>query len=161
MMLSIFRSTCLPHLLLLVVTSMRADDAARDIVHINISSLWFLSNILRQIATGWAFQLSADAFFGFCCNAVNMIGFELNTVRNHNHPLCLSIIPHQTEGELTYICLFMQEAFILLYSIRTCTRVNCYTCVRLKKLFENERVITYLNCDTFKDGKISVHLGMW
>ena len=34
-------------------------NAARDKVHINIS-LWFLCNILRQIATGWVFQLNAD-----------------------------------------------------------------------------------------------------
>jgi hypothetical protein len=45
-------------------------DAARDIVHIHITSLWFLSNILRQIATEWVFQLNADATFGFCGNAV-------------------------------------------------------------------------------------------
>jgi hypothetical protein len=33
----------------------RDHNAARDIVHINITSLWFLSNVLRQIATGWVF----------------------------------------------------------------------------------------------------------
>jgi hypothetical protein len=49
-------------------------NAARDIVHIRVTSLWFLSNVLRQIATGWLFQLNADATFGFCRNAVDMIG---------------------------------------------------------------------------------------
>jgi hypothetical protein len=37
-------------------------NAARDIVHIIITSLWFLSNVLRQIATGWVFQLNGMQF---------------------------------------------------------------------------------------------------
>ena len=37
-------------------------DAHRDIVHINITSIWFLMNSLRTIAAGWVpvFQLNAD-----------------------------------------------------------------------------------------------------
>ena len=40
-------------------------NAKRDIVHINISSLWFLMNSLRAIASGWVFQLNSDTTFNF------------------------------------------------------------------------------------------------
>jgi hypothetical protein len=106
-------------------------NAARHIVQINITSLWFLSNILCRIATRWVFQLNADATFGFCRNAVDMIGFGVNSVGTHSHPLCWSIIPHQTEGELTYTAPYteLEEAFILSCGIRTCDREDC-TAVR-------------------------------
>ncbi len=95
-------------------------NAERDIVHINITSLCFLSNILRQIATGWVVQLNANATFGFCRNAVDKIGFSVNFIGSHNHSLCWSIIPHQTEGELTYTSTYteLEEAFILSCGIR-------------------------------------------
>ena len=66
-------------------------NAKRDIVHINITSLWFLANTLRAIGTGWVFQLNSDATFNFCRTAVDMIGFGVNSLGNHNHPLCWSI----------------------------------------------------------------------
>jgi hypothetical protein len=115
-------------------------------MHMNITSLWFLSNILRQIATGWIFQLNADATFGFCRNAVDMIGFGVNSVGAHNHPLCWSIIPHQTKGELNYTGTYaeLEEAFILSCSIRTCDREDCTSCATLKQLRAQERVIKYL-----------------
>ncbi len=83
-------------------------NAAWDIVHIKISLLWFVRNILRHIATGWVFQLNAIATFGFCSNTVDMIGFDVNSVGNHHHPLCWSIILHQTEGEVTYTGTFLE-----------------------------------------------------
>ena len=63
----------------------RGIDAKRDIVHINITSMWFLLNIFRLIACGWVFQLNADTTFSFCRAAVDMIGFGINSVGNHNH----------------------------------------------------------------------------
>ena len=58
-------------------------DPQRDIVHINITSMWFLLNIFRAIASGWVFQLNGDATFSFCrtmlhlpkFSAVGMLGF--------------------------------------------------------------------------------------
>ena len=87
-----------------------------------------------------------------------MIGFGVNSVGSHNHPLCWSIIPHQTEGELTYTGTYaeLEEALILSYSIRTCDREDCTSCATLKQLRAQERVIKYLGSDTFKAGKIPV-----
>jgi hypothetical protein len=133
-------------------------NAGRDIVHMNITSLWLISNILRQIATGWIFQQNADATFGFCSNAVNMISFGVNFVGSHNHPLSWSIITHQTEGELTYTGTYtkLEEAFILSCGIRTCDRKDCTSCATLKQLRSQEN---YLDSDAFKAGKIPVDTG--
>jgi hypothetical protein len=130
-------------------------NAGRDIVHKSITSLWFLSNILRQIATGWIFQLNADSTFVFCRNAVDMIGFGVNSVGSHNHQLCWSIIPHQTEGELTYTGTYTEseEAFILSCGIRTYDTEDCTSCATLKQLRSQERVIKYLDSDAFKAGR--------
>jgi hypothetical protein len=92
----------------------------------------------------------------FCHNAVDKIGFGVNSVGSHNHPLCWSIILHQTEGELTYTGTYteLQEAFILSCGIRTCDRADCTSCATLKELRAQERVIKYLASDAFKAGKI-------
>jgi hypothetical protein len=72
--------------------------------------------------------------------------------------LCWSIIPHQTEGELTYTGTYaeLEKAFILSCSIRTYDREDCTSCATLKQLRAQERVVTYLASDTFKAGKIPV-----
>ena len=51
-----------------------------------------------------------------------MIGLVFNSLGNHNNPLCWSIIPHQSESELTYTGTFpeLQEAGMLLFDIHTC-----------------------------------------
>jgi hypothetical protein len=48
--------------------------AGHDIFHLDVTSPWFLFNVLRAIATGWVFQLNGDATFSFCKSAVDMIG---------------------------------------------------------------------------------------
>jgi hypothetical protein len=45
----------------------------REIVHINITTILFLFNLLRAIAGGWVFQLNADAIISFCRVVVDMI----------------------------------------------------------------------------------------
>jgi hypothetical protein len=72
--------------------------------------------------------------------------------------MCWSIIPHQTEGELTYTGTYteLEEAFILSCGIRTCNNTNCTSCAQLKELRAQERVIKYLDSDAFKAGKIRV-----
>jgi hypothetical protein len=120
--------------------------------------IFFTSIVFRQIATRWVCQLNADATFWFCRNAVDMIGFGVNSVGSHIHPLCWSIIPHQTEGELTYTSTYteLEEAFILSCGIRTCDSADCTSCVTLKKLRAQERTIKHLDNDAFKAGRIPV-----
>jgi hypothetical protein len=87
-----------------------------------------------------------------------MIGFGVNSVDSHNHPLSWSIILHPTEGELTYTGTFteLEEAFILSCSIRTCDSADCASCAKLKELRAQERVIKYLASYACKAGKIPV-----
>ncbi len=75
----------------------REVQAANDILHLNVTTPWFLLNVLSGIATGWVFQLNGDATFSFCKSAVDMIGLGVNSLGKHNHPLCWSIIQHSTE----------------------------------------------------------------
>ena len=49
-------------------------QAANDILHLNVTSPWFLLNVLRGITTGWVFQLNGDATFSFFKSAVDMTG---------------------------------------------------------------------------------------
>ena len=115
-------------------------------------------NILRAIAAGWIFQLNADATFNFCRTAVDMIGFGVNSLGNHNHPLCWSIIPHNTESQVTYTGTFkeLQEASLLLFGINACSSPDCKCCARLYELLDDERVKKYVASDDFKDQKIPV-----
>jgi hypothetical protein len=91
-------------------------------------------------------------------DSVAMLGFCVNSVGSHNHPLCWSIIPHQTEGELTYTgtSTELEEVFILSCGIRTCDSADYASCARLKEVRAQERAINYLASDAFKTGKIPV-----
>jgi hypothetical protein len=115
-------------------------------------------NRLHRLGLRWVFQLNTDATLGFCRNAMDMIGFGVNSVGYHNHPLYWSIIPHQTEGELTYTSTYseLEEAFNLSFSIRTCDSADCASCAKLKELRAHERVVMYLAGDACKAGKIPV-----
>jgi hypothetical protein len=46
--------------------------------------------------------VNSDATFNFCRCKVDMIGFGVNSLGGHNHPLCWLLIPDRAEGELTY-----------------------------------------------------------
>jgi hypothetical protein len=40
-------------------------NAEHDVIHLNVTSPWFLFNVLRAFAAGWVFQLNGDATFSF------------------------------------------------------------------------------------------------
>jgi hypothetical protein len=44
-------------------------NASRGIVHIDLTSPWFLFNILRVIASGWVFQLNGYATLLLSCGS--------------------------------------------------------------------------------------------
>ncbi len=76
--------------------------AARDVVRINMSSLWMLANALRAIVAGWNFQLCADVTGNFCNRSVDLLEFSVISIPCQNNVLCLSIIPKATESETVY-----------------------------------------------------------
>jgi hypothetical protein len=131
----------------------------RDIVHINITSPWFMCNVLRQIASGWIFQLNADGTFGFCRHSVDMIGFGVNSVGGHNHPLCWSLIPKSTEGEVVYAGTYQEfEECVMAFLTRVkfCDDADCAFCSNFKELLQNHRVKEYLKSKVFKERKLPV-----
>jgi hypothetical protein len=116
-------------------------DAARDIIHINVSSPWWLLNAWRAINSGWVFQLNADATFNFCRRKVDMIGFGVNSIGGHNHPLCWSLIAAHAEGELTYTQTYneLQSAALLLDDIKPCSMHGCEFCLALNSVLNHPR----------------------
>jgi hypothetical protein len=47
--------------------------ACRDIVLIDLSSVWMLANALRAIVAGWNFQLCGDVTGNFCSRSVDLL----------------------------------------------------------------------------------------
>ena len=81
--------------------------AERDVVRINLSSVWMLANALRAIIAGWNFQLCADVTGNFCNCSVDLFEFSVTSIvvesiPCQNNVLCLSIIPKATESEPVY-----------------------------------------------------------
>ena len=135
-------------------------QAAHGIVNINISSLQFLLNVFRAINSGWTFQLNADGTFNFCRHNVDMIGFGVNSIGGHNHPLCWSLIPSAGEGKLTYTKTYLelQTAALLLDTIVPCKVHCCLLCTKLTCIFDHPRTVDYLeNADSaFKEDRLPV-----
>ncbi len=129
----------------------------RDIVHINITSPWFMCNVLRQIASGWIFQLNADDTYGFCRHSVDMIGLNVNSVGRHNHPLCWSLIPKSTEGQVMYAGTyreFEECVMAFLTRIKSCDDTDCAFCSNFKERLQNYRVQKYLKSKVFRARKL-------
>jgi hypothetical protein len=72
--------------------------AERDVVRINLSSLWMLANALRAIVAGWKFQFCADVTSNFCSRSVDLLGVSVTFIPCQNNVLCLSIILKATES---------------------------------------------------------------
>ncbi len=82
-----------------------------------------------------------------------MIGLGVNSVGNHNYPLCWSIIPHNTGGELTYTGTFieLQEAVMLVNNIRTYPDPDCAFCNTFDEHMRNERVKKFCTSKEFTE----------
>ena len=103
--------------------------AQNDVVHLNITSQWFLCNAFRSIMTGWGSQLNGDATHEFCRTAVDMIGYRVNSIGGHNNPLTWSIIPKGAEGSITYNMTYeeTQAAALEMYDIlKSCSQCDLY-----------------------------------
>ena len=73
--------------------------AERDVVQINLSSVWMLCVAVRAIIAGWNFQLCADVTGNVCSRSVDLLEFSVTSILCQNNVLCLSIIPKETESE--------------------------------------------------------------
>ena len=132
-------------------------QAHRDVVHVNLSSPWFLFNVLRSYKCRWATQLNGDCTFNFCKVAVDMIGLGINSIGGHNNPLVWSIIPKGSEGSITYDVTFqeMQEAAVLFLKLVTC-HDDCAFCAALNKLRSSPDVMKYMRSEEYEAGKLHI-----
>jgi hypothetical protein len=98
--------------------------AERDVVRINLSSVWMLqvANALRAIIAGWNFQLCADVTGNFCSSSVDLLEFSVTSMPCQNNVLCLSIIPKASESEMVYKLCYddLRKAVNYLCKIQPC-----------------------------------------
>jgi hypothetical protein len=63
--------------------------ACRDIVRINLSSVWMLANLLQAIVAEWNFQLCGDVTGNFCSRSVDLFELSVTSIPCKNNFLCL------------------------------------------------------------------------
>ena len=130
-------------------------QARNDVVHLNVTSPWFLFNVFRMIMSGWGGQLNGDTTFGFCRTTVDMIGLGVNSIGGHNNPLTWSIIPKGAEGSITYDLTFeeTQDAALEIFDIVTfCS--GCAFCKALDEIRQHPDVVKYTHTSKFKEAKL-------
>ena len=111
-----------------------------DIVYMNMSSLWFLLNFVRNIEAGWLTQLNGDVTFKVNRRGVAALGLGVNSIGNVNNPICWAIIPETTEGQVTYTGTWhcVRDSIILLLR----TYVTCDGCDACDAVRECYSVVT-------------------
>jgi hypothetical protein len=136
--------------------------AARDVVRINMSSVWKLANALRAIIAGWNFQLCADVTGNFCNLSVDLLEFSVTSIPCQNNVLCLSIIPKVTESETVYklSCDDLRTAVNYLCKIQPCDTTDCECCTRIQELLGDQNIVYYIASNEFKEQKLPVQTTM-
>jgi hypothetical protein len=128
-----------------------------DIVYMNMSSLWFLLNFLRNIEAGWLTQLNGDVTFKVNRRGVASLGLGVNSIGNVNNPICWAIIPETTEGQVTYTGTWhsvRDSIILLLRTYVTCD--GCDACDAVRDLRDSPRVKKYMRSDAYKAGELEV-----
>jgi hypothetical protein len=83
------------------------NEAAFDVLRMNMSSLWMLTHAFRAIkAADWGFQLNADVTGKLCRKSVDLLAFSVTSISKRNNTLCLCIIPSTTESEQAFTVVF-------------------------------------------------------
>jgi hypothetical protein len=92
-----------------VTTLVDRNNDPEDGFHFNMYSAFVIGRDLNAARDIVQFHLALVSKQHSSPNRHRMgFGFGVNSVGSHNHPLCWSIIPHQTEGELTYTSTFLE-----------------------------------------------------
>ncbi len=82
------------------------NEAAFDVLRMNMSSLWMLTHVFRAIKAGWVFQLNADVTGRLCRKSVDLLAFSVTSIPKCNNTLCLCIIPITTESEQEFTVVY-------------------------------------------------------
>ncbi len=115
--------------------------ACRDIVQINLSSVWMLANALRAVVAGWNFQLCGHVTGNFCSRSVDLLELSVTSIPCNNNVLCLSIIPKAMESEKVYTITYadLRKAVNLLCQVRQCPNSDCDCCTKIRELLAAQK----------------------
>jgi hypothetical protein len=61
--------------------------ACRDLVQINLPSVWMLANALQVVVAGWNFQLCGDVTGNFCSRSVDLQELSVTSIPCKNNVL--------------------------------------------------------------------------
>ncbi len=136
--------------------------AERDVMRINLSSVWMLANALRAIIAGWNFQLCADVTCNFCNSSVDLLEFSVTSIPCQSNVLCLSIIPKATESETVYKLSFddLRKAVNYLCKIQPCGSADCECCIRIRELLCERNIVDFIASSEFEQQKVQVQTTM-
>jgi hypothetical protein len=106
------------------------NEAAFDVLHNNMSSMWMLTRAFRAIEAGLGFQLNADVTGKLCRKSVDLLAFLVTLIPKCNKILCLCIIPSTTESEQAFTVIYneLRKAVCLVTSIKPCDDEDCVSC---------------------------------
>ncbi len=137
-------------------------DAADDIVHINFSFLWMLSNALRAINAGWVFQLNGDVTGNVCRAGIDLLELSVSSIPAQNNVLCISTIPHATESQRTCEITWddLRAAVLLSLSIKHCGNDSCECCATMAELIQHPEVVHFTTTTDYAEGRLPVHTAM-
>jgi hypothetical protein len=125
----------------------------------NMSSLYFLFNLFRNIECGWLFQLNGDVTYAINRTGVASLTLGVNSLRHVNNPICWAIIPEKTGGKTTYRDTWRtaQEAAILaVNTYMLFVGVGATHAKWVNGLRDSARIQTLMNKKSFKDGRFEV-----
>ena len=67
-----------------------------------LTTLHFIFNIARLIATGWELQIQADGSYDFCASQLGVIAFGVNSLRGICRPVSWSLVRNESSEAFMY-----------------------------------------------------------
>jgi hypothetical protein len=134
-------------------------NAQDDIAYLTFSTIWHLSNFLRNIAAGWILQVNADATYKVCRRGVALFSIGVNSVPHVNNPVCWAITPEIESKEICQGTWRVVQAalFMMLKTVKVCSNPECPACSTLRDLLHEDNVVKFLRSEECKSDRLIVH----
>jgi hypothetical protein len=138
------------------------NEAAFDVLRMNMSYLWMLTHAFRAIKAGWGFQLIADVTGKLCRKRVDLLAFSVTSIPKSNNTLYLCIIPSTTESEQEYTVVYteLRKAVCLVPSIKPCDHEDCVSWRIITTLLADADVAAYVKSQECKECILPVQTAM-
>jgi hypothetical protein len=143
------------------------NEAAFDVLRMNMSSLWMLTHAFSTIKAGWGFQLNAESDVAdvtgkLCRKSVDLLAFSVTSIPKRNNTLCLCIILSTTESEQAYTVDYneLRKAMCVVSSIKPCDDEDCVSCGIITALLADADVAAYVKSQESKECILLVQTAM-